>query len=414
MADHHPLAAQFCAALQAADDASLTALLTEDVALRVAGWQGTAVRRPLARVIDYLRQEWAAWPDPTLTLFTAVGDAQRVAVEFRVQATEQGRYIEHNRAAFLQLKGEQIELIDLYCPEPMPSAHRKGWIAPPDLSEAQLTELFATMQHGFDLRDWMPPQISGNQSLRGGYGGSGDAHPGSNGTGGWRWSDAEADARIEERLAYYRDRNIGFQWFVGPEDRPVDLAQRLERHGLVLAGDQALMARVGLEHLADIPTNPEVTVERLGPASSPAALEDSLQVTARCFNWTAEQINEYRPGMLDRMSNPAFANEEFGFLARVDGVAVANARLLLNCGVAYLGGAATLPEYRSRRIYSTMLRQRLETAREQGYHIAAIHAEPMSRRVVTKYGFREYARYYLYAWMPVIDMDVIRKLVPDE
>jgi hypothetical protein len=43
-----------------------------------------------------------------------------------------------------------------------------------------------------------------------------------------------------------------------------------------------------------------------------------------------------------------------------------------------------------------------------------IHAEPMSRRVVSKYGFKEYGRAYLYAWMPVIDMAVIKSLVPDD
>jgi len=38
----------------------------------------------------------------------------------------------------------------------------------------------------------------------------------------------------------------------------------------------------------------------------------------------------------------------------------------------------------------------------------------VSRRVVARYGFKEYARTYVYGWMPVMDMDVIRSLVPDE
>ena len=49
-----------------------------------------------------------------------------------------------------------------------------------------------------------------------------------------------------------------------------------------------------------------------------------------------------------------------------------------------------------------------------GYHIAALHTEPMSRRVVSRYGFKEYVPFQIYAWMPVIDMDVIRSLAPDE
>jgi predicted acetyltransferase len=117
---------------------------------------------------------------------------------------------------------------------------------------------------------------------------------------------------------------------------------------------------------------------------------------------------------LERLQNPAMREEDIAYLARLNGTPVAQAVLQLRAGIAYLGGAATLPEYRGRRIYSTLLRRRLEDARARGYHIAAIDAEPMSRRVVSRYGFKEYGRTYVYGWMPVIDMDVIRSLVPDE
>ena len=93
---------------------------------------------------------------------------------------------------------------------------------------------------------------------------------------------------------------------------------------------------------------------------------------------------------------------------------VATARLALRGGIGYLAGAATLPEYRGQKLYSTLLRRRMEDAHARGYHIAAIHAEPMSRRVVSRYDFRAYARYYIYAWMPIIDLAVIKSLVPDE
>jgi hypothetical protein len=47
-------------------------------------------------------------------------------------------------------------------------------------------------------------------SLRGGMGGSGNAHPGSNRVGGVRWTAEEADRRIEDTIAFHRERNIGF------------------------------------------------------------------------------------------------------------------------------------------------------------------------------------------------------------
>jgi GNAT superfamily N-acetyltransferase len=321
--------------------------------------------------------------------------------------------VEHNRSAFLTIKDDKIHTIDLYCPEPLPSARRKGWIAPATLTEEEIHHLFDSMQHSFDVREWIPPDESESRSLRGGMGGSGSAHPGSNGVGGVRWTAEEADRRIEEAIAYHRERNIGFQWWVGPFDTPADLRERMERHGMILAGDAATMARLGLEDLDDIPINPDVTVERLDGYDD-AATDAMGHITVVCFNWTQEQVDERRPGWVERMRDPRFRDREANYLAHLNGQPVAYGRVILQGGAAYLGGAGTLPEFRGQKIYSTLLRRRLEAARSFGYHIAAINAEPMSRRIVTRYGFKEYSRVYIYAWMPAIDMDVIRSLVPQD
>ena len=184
-------------------------------------------------------------------------------MEFRIQATEHDRYVEHNRSAFLTIKDDQISIIDLYCPEPVPSARRKGWIAPATLSDDELLQVLASARNGNDVREWISPNANGSFGLHGGRWGFGDPHPGSNGVGGIHWTAEEADRRIEETIAFHRERNFGFQWWVNPDDAPADLCQRLEQHGLILAGDVATMARLGLNHLDDIPTNPEITVETL-------------------------------------------------------------------------------------------------------------------------------------------------------
>jgi predicted acetyltransferase len=117
-------------------------------------------------------------------------------------------------------------------------------------------------------------------------------------------------------------------------------------------------------------------------------------------------------GLIERMRNEKFREREINYLGTLSGQPVSFGRLELKSGVAYLGGAATLPHFRGQKAYSTLLRRRLEDARAHGYHIAAINAEPMSRRIVTRYGFKEYARMYIYGWMPVMDVEVIKSLVP--
>jgi len=333
-------------------------------------------------------------------------------VEFRIQATENQRYVEHNRSAFLTIEDGCIHIIDLYCPEPIPSARRKGWIAPATLTDEQLRQLFESARNSFDAREWISPTANGRFGLRGGRWGSGDPHPGSNGVGGVRWTAEEADRRIEETIAYYRERNIGFQWWVNPEDTPADMCERLEKHGLVLAGDAATMARLGLDQL-DIPVNSEVTVETLDGYND-EAIDALCDIDRVCFHSTQEQIDERRTVWVARMRNPKFHELETNYLARVRGQPVAFARLLLAGGIAYLGGAGTLPDFRGRYVYSTLVRRRLEDARARGYQLAVINAGQLSRPIAARCGFKEYGRAYVYGWMPVVDLAVIKSLMPQE
>jgi hypothetical protein len=53
-------------------------------------------------------EEWSSWPDATPESFDVLLQGDRVAVEFRIQATEHERYVEHNRSAFLTIKNDQM------------------------------------------------------------------------------------------------------------------------------------------------------------------------------------------------------------------------------------------------------------------------------------------------------------------
>lgn len=387
--------------------------LNADAGMRVWRWDGLVALRPRARIADYLISEWTAWREPSMEVLSVVAGMRRGSAEFRIFAYEDGRYVEHNRSMFITLKGEKIQSIDLYCSEPFPSAHRGDWIAPAAAGADDVRRLFDEYEYMSDVRDSLPPQTNLRLNARERIRIADDAHPASNGGGNARWSETDADAQIEGLIDFHRRRNVGFIWYVGPWDTPADLANRLERHGMVLAGETACMARNGLAVLDDIPVNDDILVEQVGPDDE-ASIEAILQIAATCFHMTPEQIVRERQSLFERIKNPRFFRSEFHFVARADGEPVAEAQLILRGGVAYLAGASTLPAQRNKHVYSTLLRRRLELACARGYHIAIIHAEPMSRRIVARFGFAEYGRYRNYAWMPVIDMDVIRSLVPDE
>lgn len=210
--------------------------------------------RGLTRVTDALRRDLAAAADTHLELLNSLSDGDRVALEFRVQGTHAGRYLEEYCAAFLQQRDGVIHQIDLYRSYPIPSAHRSGWIAPPTITDAEIARLFDEGQFGRDPREAIYPagyEAWWHQRLRGGRVVE-DSHPQANWVANFRYSAEVADAKIEEFIGWHRARGLGFRWFVTPEDEPADLAARLERHGLIYAGDQWGMGRVGLAP-TDIP-----------------------------------------------------------------------------------------------------------------------------------------------------------------
>ena len=107
MADPKELARQFLAALSANEAAQYEAVLSDDAALRLGRWDGSEIYRPRWRVIQRFMDEWSAWPDPKLETLTIMSDGDKAAIEFRIQATENDRYVEHTRSAFLTIKDDQ-------------------------------------------------------------------------------------------------------------------------------------------------------------------------------------------------------------------------------------------------------------------------------------------------------------------
>ena len=401
-------ARSFAEALASRDAAALRELLADDVTLLAWTWEGSGASRPLAEVIEALLEATEHWLPGSLEVLTMAANEASGAVQFRVQSRE-GRKVprDQNGGAFFALEDGKVSRIDLYLARPFLAAERHR-ILKADVSQEERAAIVESLAYRFDIREFFPP----NTRLTWSHGHSRLwtklAHPGSNHVRRVQWSAEEADQRIEETMGWFRERGLGVQWNVGPHDTPADLGERLIAHGFLRAGDQAMMLRFGLESLEDIAINPEIEVVDL--KERPDLWEASLQLTATAFHWPAEQTENERAGWFEDLQSRAVR----AYMALIDGVPVAHGQLILQSGVAYLGGAATLPEYRSRKIYSTLLRRRLEQAREEGYEVAMIHAEPMSRRVVSKFGFETVAMYDVYGWMEPMDAEVIRQLVVDD
>src|SRR5437870_958731 len=170
VSDSRQLAEEFLKGLAANDAAHYASLLDEEAGLRVWAWRGQDGRRPRERVVARLIEEWCAWPDASLETLGIVAEGERAAIEYRIQATENERFVEHNRAAFLAIQDGKIGMIDMYCAEPLPSAHGKHWIAPATVNAEAMKRLLEALNYVFDVREWTPPNANWHASLRGGRG----------------------------------------------------------------------------------------------------------------------------------------------------------------------------------------------------------------------------------------------------
>jgi GNAT superfamily N-acetyltransferase/ketosteroid isomerase-like protein len=409
MADPESALAAFIAALNSNATADFDRALTPDCGFRAWRADGRHQARPRERVVRWLQEERAGWHEAHYTVVSTTSDGDHASIEFNVQVSDAaGRELDYARMAACELSDGKIAKLHLYCTEPVPGAIRDR-IMPADLSAQERAALLEGFNNAFDPHRPIEQNGEGLMSAAIRRFGSRQQHPGTNFVMGVHWSEQEAEDRIEELIEWHRRQDIGFQWIVGPWDSPANLGARLERHGFAHAGDQALMARFGLADL-DIPTNPDLVVQELD-GNDEDAIEAALQITGVAFHWPKEQIDNERDSWFAEVRN---GGDGHRYLARLDGLPVGEANLYLKAGVAHLGGAATLPEYRNQKVYSSLLRRRLETARAAGYNIATIHAEPMSRRVVARYGFETQAMFDVYAWMPLMDPAVIATLVQDD
>ena len=111
------------------------------------------------------------------------------------------------------------------------------------------------------------------------------------------------------------------------------------------------------------------------------------RISAR--GWTHEhpELEEFLIGMgevcVARENSPCF-------LAEIDGVPGAAGALIIYEGVALLGGAATVPEFRRRGLQAALLQERMRFAAEYGCDLAMMVAEAgsNSQRNAERKGFR--------------------------
>ena len=205
----------------------------------------------------------------------------------------------------------------------------------------------------------------------------------------------DADAAIDERLAFFRERNRPMLWSVTPSSQPGDLEARLQSRGLQPAPSVLTGMALELAELLDPAAPAALTIERVTDAAG-------LETWLRCY------INGF--GMTEAAGRPFFGlYHEIGFddaapfrhyVGSLDGEPVASATLFLGAGVASIWHVGTVPAARRQGVGAAMTLAPLRDAQAVGYRAGVLGASADGLSVYQRLGFKAYSRTAQYRWSP--------------
>ncbi len=214
---------------------------------------------------------------------------------------------------------------------------------------------------------------------------------------------AAADRRIDDTIAFYEGRP--FLWWVGEDDQPPDLSDRLNRRGVGFLTDLPGMAMdlADLAAPADAPPPPELTVV---PVLDVAALDSFHAVLVQGLpdDGAGGAISAAVAAATTRTAVETGFLEPIGlptrWLGTVDGRPVTTTRLHAAAGVAGIYTVITAEDARRRGYGDAITRHVLHVARDHGFRIATLQASAIGRGVYERIGFRTLRTYRLHEWQP--------------
>ena len=215
----------------------------------------------------------------------------------------------------------------------------------------------------------------------------GSQHPLFNIVGGARCDESGADPALAAARAFFAERGELFGFTVGPLSQPADWRARLQAAGFTLAVATAGM--IWTDWSTPIRANPAARVRRATREDIPALRHvygEGYPIPAPLVEPLLEWIwalgGQHYLAWLDGQEEP---------------VTAANMYPYPGTKTLVLQGAATLPEYRGRGLYTSILAHRLAEAAHWRMEAAILQADrATSAPICARLGFREVAALDVY------------------
>ncbi len=205
-------------------------------------------------------------------------------------------------------------------------------------------------------------------------------------------ADALPEA-INTIIAHFRQRQIPFEWNIGPTSQPQNFGHLLQAHALRSEEDEPGMA-IELHALnEDSPPVPDLTIVEV-------TTDEQLRQWSRVWGSGAPAVvSEHWYTLYKGLHLTADSPVHF-YLGLLDGEPVATAALFFALGVAAIHHIVTIHKVRRMGIGAAMTMRAAQEARRHGYRIAILTASSAGIRIYRRLGFREYSLFRTYEWEP--------------
>jgi GNAT superfamily N-acetyltransferase len=217
------------------------------------------------------------------------------------------------------------------------------------------------------------------------------------GPSGWRgitWSDlpgSDVDAVIGEQIRRFGPRG-DWEWKLYSSDEPVDLSDRLVAAGFVREEDETVVV-AAVEDLDLIP-RPPAGVDLVAVVDQPG-VDALVAVHDAVFGGNHDHIGQALRAGLEKEPTTMAA-----VVAVADGLPVSAGRIEFpkDRDFATIWGGGTLPAWRGRGIYRSLVAHRAALAASRGYRFLQVDASAESLPILVRLGFTELATTTPHRW----------------
>jgi GNAT superfamily N-acetyltransferase len=187
---------------------------------------------------------------------------------------------------------------------------------------------------------------------------------------------------IKHEIGYFSQLGLDFEWKAYRHDQPEGLNTLLADMGFEVETPDSVMVYDINDPSPLLTYEPVNTIRRLTSAEDVAHV---LSVQQQVWDEELPGVVNYLQYRLERC--PELISV---FGAYENDKPVSSAWITYHPGSHFAGlwGGTTLPDFRNRGYYSSLLKVRIQEAKERGFRYVTVDASPMSRPILENFGFR--------------------------